>query len=232
MEIIFGRDSASGRLKIVLDGKEMLSGSPNSVDCGVSRQHCKLEIDDNGNKILTNLKQENFTFLNGSNVIKKKFELDDKTVIELGANRYRLELAELLKKMGMKETFSIGHLKRVIDDYRAAKLNMQISERKQNAMRGLMPVFMALAGVLGFTGILPGELRVIPSVCSLLLSCYFGYVGFVAASKNPIKAAELDKEFRQKYVCPNPQCGRTLNGEYENLLKAGECPFCHSKYKA
>lgn len=228
MEFIFGRDPATCRLKITVEGKTLLWGDPNSVDNSVSRQHLKLEVNDDGTKVLTNINPANATKLNGNAIIKKKFELDDNTVVELGMNGYKFKLNEIVKKF-VKETVSIGHLKQVIDGYRKAKLDMQIGERKQNAMRGLMPVFMALAGIVGFTNILEGPIKILPSVLLLLLSGYFGYVGFVSASRNPLKGAELDQNFRNKYVCP--KCGHSLNGEYSDLLNAGQCPWCHTRFK-
>ena len=108
---------------------------------------------------------------------------------------------------------------------------MQISIGRQNAMRGLMPAFMALAGVLGFTGILPDGARIVPSILSFAFACYFGYKGFVSASSNPRKQMELDKKYHEECVCPNPDCGHFLSGEYEDILKAGVCPWCKSKFK-
>lgn len=229
MEVVFGRDPGTGRLKIVFDGKNMLWGDPNSVDNSVSRQHLKLEIAEDGSKTLININPANVTLLNGNGIIKKKFDLDDNTIVELGQNGYKFKLNEVVKKLGIKEPVSVAHLKAVIEEYRSAKLKMQIAERKQNAMRGLMPIFMTLAGIIGFTNILEGYWKIIPSVCLLLLSVFFGYKGFVTAGKNPIKGAELDSEFRSKYICP--KCEHSLNGEYSDLLKIGHCPWCHTPFK-
>ena len=229
MEIEFGRNGENGKLKILFAGKVTLRDM--TVDAGVSREHCKLVISDNGEMTLCNLNPDNETFLNGVSINKRKFELTNETVIELGCKHCKLPLKEILKELGVRQTYSISHIKDVVANYKEKKMRMQISIGRQNAMRGLMPAFMALAAILGFTGILPGSARIIPSILSFAFACYFGYKGFVSASKNPIKQMELDKKYHEECVCPNPDCGHFLSGEYEDMLKAGACPWCKSKFK-
>ena len=142
-----------------------------------------------------------------------------------------MPLKEILKEMGIKQTYSISHLKDIVANYKEEKMRMQISIGRQNAMRGLMPAFMALAGILGFTGILPDNVKILPSVISFAISCYFGYKGFVSASNNPRKQMELDKKYHDDCVCPNPDCRHFLTGEYDDILKAGACPWCKSRFK-
>lgn len=229
MEIVFGRNGENGKLKIVFAGK--VSQRDMDVDAGVSREHCRLVISDNGEMTLCNLNPENETFLNGVSINKRKFELTNETVIELGGKRCNLPLKEILRDLGVKQTYSISHLKDIVANYKEAKLRMQISIGRQNAMRGLMPAFMALAAILGFTGILPASARILPSILSFVVACYFGYKGFVSAGKNPRKQMELDKKYHEECICPNPDCGHFLSGEYEDILKAGVCPWCKSKFK-
>lgn len=230
MDIIFGRDQNSGRLKVSCNGKDMLWGEPGSVDNTVSRQHCQLTISDKGEKTLINLNPDNETILNGQFIVRKKFVLDENTIINLGFNNYVLNLKAVLKAIGYKETYSIAHLKKIIEDYRAMKLKMQIEERKQNALRGLTPVFMSLAGILGFVDI-DIAVRITLMALSLFFTFFFGYLGFVAASKNPQKHAQLDKEYHAKCICPNEDCGHFLPGEYDDMIKSGACPYCHSRFK-
>lgn len=230
MDVVLGRDPNSGRLKVSCNGKDMLLGEPGSVDNTVSRQHCQLNISETGDKTLINLNPDNETILNGQFIVRKKFVLDEKTVINLGFNNYVLNLKAVLKAIGYKETYSIGHLKKVIEDYRAMKLKMQIDERKQNALRGFTPVLGSLALILGFMDI-DVAVRITLMVVSLSLTCYFGYAGFLAASKNPQKHAQLDKDYHTKCVCPNKDCGHFLPGEYDDIIKSGVCPYCHSRFK-
>ena len=229
IEIEFGRNGDTGKLNVFFAGKVVQKNV--AVDSSVSREHCKLIISDNGEMTLCNLNPDNETFLNGVSINKRKFELTSDTVIELGSKRCKMPLKEILKEMGIKQTYSISHLKDIVANYKEEKMRMQISIGRQNAMRGLMPAFMALAGILGFTGILPDGARIIPSILSFAFACYFGYKGFVSASNNPRKQMELEKKYHEDCVCPNPDCGHFLSGEYEDILKAGACPWCKSKFK-
>lgn len=229
IEIEFGRNADSGKLNITCAGKVLCKNI--AVDTSVSKRHCVLSVSDSGEMTLRNLNPDNETFLNGVSINVKKFELKEDTVVSLGGKGLVLPLKEILKELGFKQTYSISHLKDVIAGYKDAKMQMQISQGRQNAMRGLMPAFMALAAVMGFTGVLPQEARIIPSLLSLLFACYFGYKGFIAASNNPKKQMEMDDRYHRECVCPNPDCGHFLPGEYEDILKAGTCPWCRSKFK-
>ena len=231
MEIVFGRDPNSGKLKIACNGKEMLWGEAGAVDNSVSRRHCQLDIDEAGNKTLINLNPANETNLNGQFIVRKRFELNDNTAIKLGAGNYLLDLKSILPSIGVKETYSIRHLEKIIEDYRTTKLKIQIVERKQNAMRALTPVIMTLGTVLGFIPGIGDGLRIVLIFVSLFFTCYFGYLGFVAASRNPQQLAELDSEYQSKCVCPNEKCGRFLSGTYDQILRGGACPYCRSRFK-
>lgn len=229
IEIEFGRNGDNGKLNIACAGKVVCKSI--AVDSSVSKRHCLLTLSDSGEMTLRNLNPDNETFLNGVSINVKKFEFTENTVIKLGSKGLVLPLKEILKEMGIKQTYSVLHLKEVISGYKNAKMQMQIRQGRQNAMRGLMPVFMALAAVLGFTGILPLETRAIPSVISLVFACYFGYKGFISASDNPKKQMELDRKYHEECICPNPDCRHFLPGEYDDILRAGACPWCRSKFK-
>lgn len=228
-EIEFGRNPDTEKLKITCAGKVI--NKDIRLDASVSKRHCLLTVSNNGEMILRNLNPDNVTFLNGVSINSKKFELTDSTKITMGARGCVLPLQEVLKELGFKQTYSIGHLKGIIAGHKEKKIQMQIALGRQNAMRGLMPAFMALAAVLGFTDIMPDNAKIIPSVFSLVFACYFGYKGFVGASNNPKKQMELDEKFHKECVCPNPDCHHFLPGEYEDILRAGACPWCRSKFK-
>ncbi len=229
MEIIFGRDETTGKLKINFNGKDMLYGEPDSVDMSVSRRHCKLEIDESGRKTLVNLKPTNRTMVNKQAVERKdNLVVSDDIVIELGFNGYVLELKDILKRIGVKEVYSISHLEQIIEGYKEAKLNLQINERKLNAKRGFVPIFGSLAIIVGVFPDL-GVWRIILLLISMSLTAYFAYVGFVTADNMPRKMAELDKEYQEKCTCPG--CGIFLPGRYVDILTRGGCPQCQCKFK-
>lgn len=226
IELEFGRNAEKDKLNVTCAGKVICMDV--DVDKSVSKKHLRLTLQENGDIKLYNLNIDNETFLNGVSILETKTKLTDNPVIVLGS-KFVLPLKEVLNAVGYRQTYSIGHLKEVIANYKDDKMKLQIAIGRQNAMRGLMPVFMALAGVLAFTGILPESVRVVPSIISLVSACYFGYVGFVSASTNPKKQKELDDRYRKDCVCPD--CGVFLSGEYNDILKRGACPVCHSKFK-
>lgn len=232
MEIIFGRDSESGRLQVSCAGKVFYKGNPKTVDMGVSKQHCKLIIADDGTMTLCNINPDNETMWNGLSIERKRFELNDDTDIRLGQCGYRLPLKEVLKQLGVKNIYSIAHLKKIIDEHKAVKMKLQIQQGRQNAFRSMGMVLIPLSSLLGFTNILPSDsLRYVSTFACFIFGIYSIYKGYVSASKNPKIQMELDNKYHKECICPNPDCGHFLPGEYDDILKAGACPWCRSKFK-
>ncbi len=227
MKIKIGREQGQARLRLLCNGRETFYGEKGSVDLSVSKEHCEIDIEPNGKVTIVNLNPDNETFVNGKSIIKKQVDQMSIESIGLGSNGYSFALPVIVRALGLKETYSIGHLKSIIESYKDAKLAIQIKNGRQNAMRGLTPVFGLLGGLLAFMGG-PGILF---SVISLLACCYFCYKGYIDASANPKKVQELDNKFHKECVCPNPSCGHFLHGEYEDILRAGMCPWCKSKFK-
>ena len=91
MELIIGREAGASRLRISINNQDRFWGNANSVPKSVSRQHCKVVTDDKGGYIITNLKPENVTYVNGVQIESKHISGKDR--IELGADRYFMERA-------------------------------------------------------------------------------------------------------------------------------------------
>ena len=116
MELIIGRESSSpqsigGRLHVVSSSKkEYFIGLEGSVPKTVSRQHCKVIIDSDGNMVLVNLKPTNITFINGVEAVQKSIVKTD--MIELGSERFKLELKAILDMISSEipKTYNISHL--------------------------------------------------------------------------------------------------------------------------
>lgn len=73
-ELILGRESGASRLHIVMNGKDCVYGAAGSVPRTVSRQHCKLTVEDDGSYTLVNLKPENKTYVNGLAIASKRID--------------------------------------------------------------------------------------------------------------------------------------------------------------
>ena len=253
-EIFVGRESGTDRLLVYLSINGQIKafqiGNPGNVPKSVSRAipnqnkaHISIKIDNNGNFIVTNLKPENVTFVNGSQIVSKRIsEIDN---VELGADHYLLPLQDLLAKASQLTTsqlqnstsYNISHLEKIWNDYHEGDLNIKDKHHKMGLQQRI-PIFFtigagALTSVAWSLGW--GEWIRIVSICltgiGLLLMIYF----FFQSSKfNPAREADkLKEEFQNKYRCPNPNCKRFLGFYSYSMLKDqyhNECPFCKSKF--
>ena len=254
-EIFVGRESGTDRLLVYLsiDGqiKAFQIGNPGSVSKSVSRAipkqskaHLSIKIDDNGNIIVSNLKPENVTFVNGSQIISKRISEDDK--VELGVDHYQLPLKEILTKTSQlttsqlqnSTTYSISHLEKIWNDYHEGDLAIKDQQHKMGLQQRI-PIFFtigagALTSVAWSLGW--GEWIRVVSICltgiGLLLMIYF----FIQSSKfNPVRETDkLREDFQSKYICPNPDCKRFLGTYSYSMMKNQfkmECPYCKSKFE-
>ena len=229
MEMIIGRDSATGRLKAVIGQQPFLGGEQGSVPRSVSRQHCSLIRQEDGKYLLQNLKVENTTYVNGLSVEKKAVTENDR--IELGEDHYLLRW-DIIKKMmpAGQKVVDIRPLKKVWDNYETFKLQQSINERKFNNQRQAIGLLTMGAMVLG---ILTGRssLILLP-IYALAIS--IGVIFFIKAHKKataiPIQNKEEEKRFIKKYSCP--ACGHYMGVQpYEVLRQNNGCPYCQAKFK-
>ena len=89
-EILIGRAGGTQTLKVTVNGKSTTLGA---VPMSVSREHCKVVRQDDGTAVITNLNSRNVTYVNGQAVVSHEVTADD--VVELGGDRYRLDLSML-----------------------------------------------------------------------------------------------------------------------------------------
>lgn len=259
-EIFIGRESGTDQLFVffTLNGqvKAFHLGSHRSVPKSVSRAipdqhkaHLSIKIDNSGNIIATNLKSENSTFVNGSQIVSKRISTNDN--IQLGPDHYSLHLKEILTKTsqlqntlsgnspsGSSKTFNISHLEKIWNDYHEGDL-MIADKQHKIGLQQRIPIFFtigagALTSVAWSLGW--GEWIKIVSICltgiGIVLMAYF----FLQSSKfNPRR--EMDKlreDFQSKYICPNPECRRFLNNYSYSMMKNQykmQCPYCKSKFE-
>ena len=99
-------------------------------------------------------------------------------------------------------------------DYRNCEKMIRLWSVMGTSVIGIGTV--ATAGSLGFLAMLSGAglSILVPTLCSHLLS-------------TDEKLELLDKEYRQRYRCPNPQCREPFGGrEYEMLERQKKCGRC------
>lgn len=238
MEILIGRENSSdSRLQLVVGGVKKFYGEKGSVPHTVSRSHCKL-IMEADRIVIENISPSNVTYINGREFDRKSISYSD--IVELGPERYRLELQRIISFLSKPQTsgpqdmmrpqFSIAHLKQVYDDYENAKLRMQIEERKFNAIAGSTAVISAMSMACCFFESLE-KFRIIFIVISIISGVYFGIKRMQGATQSPVRQKQMADKFREHYICPNPECKRFLgNLPYNELSKVNACPHCKSRF--
>ena len=137
--ILIGKEPGQGRLLVAIqgNGKSAAIGAPGSVPACVSRckpsegvAHAKITVDQTGNMTITNMKPQNVTFVNGSEIASKR--VSSSNTVELGKDRFSINLPvviETAKKIvtvvgpqppqpptNPTKKFNISHLKRVWDN--------------------------------------------------------------------------------------------------------------------
>lgn len=236
--ILIGKEPGQGRLIVALEGNSAVAtvGGVGSVPDCVSRcnpsdgvAHAKISVDQNGVITLSNLKSQNVTYVNGAEIVSKR--IDKTNSVELGKDHYKLNLPlifEAAEKLVASEGFNISHLEGVWNDLQNHRKAIQAKQKKINLVRSGCGLF---------------------TMCAMPCIFLFGPVGYVLTGigvagnlysfiglKNDNTAdvmEQLNEEFQDKYVCPNPKCNKFLGNISYRLLKkqySMHCPYCKSKY--
>lgn len=231
LEILIGREEGvvKPRLTLTREGKVSYLGNPGSVPKSVSRKHCRLVLHDDATLSITDITDENFMYVNGIDC-KSRGKITIKDTVELGPDRYKLDLPTIVKAFSSQQTYHIAYLENVQAEYNKAKMDNQISQGRLNALSALPGVLsmssMVLAACTEYA-----EVRIPMIVLAALFALGFAVIRIRNASRNPVKLKKLDDDYREKYVCPNPMCqhhfGQT---QYKELLRSQGCPYCKARF--
>ncbi len=225
-EIIIGRDGETGKLRLTVGAKTAVFGEQNSVPRSVSQQHARLTIGDDGILVLHNLNIDNDTYVNHQGVERKRVQPGDRIV--LGDGHYRLDwdmLQPFIPKMA-----DIAHLEKVWTGYQQQRLQMQIRERRFNALKSATGILTMSAVVLGaLTGRDNPLFTAIYGVAAVAMLVSF-VITYRQASKIPLMQDELLRNTKQQYKCP--ECGSLLTlQDYDMLRQTKGCPHCGAVWK-
>lgn len=251
-ELFLGRESGTDRLLVYFSINDRIKsfqiGNSGSVSKSVSRAlpnqnkaHLSIKIDDNGNLIANNLKSENVTFVNGSQIVSKRISENDK--IELGADHYQLPLNTLIQSVFKlvqpskanpvqkteSNTFNISHLEKVWEDYKNGQREIKEKQKKINLVRSGCGIFtMCAMPTIFFLGPIGYILTGIG-----ILGNIYSFMG-IKKSDPQEEMERLTDNLQENYVCPNPECGRFL-GNYKYSMMKNQykmaCPYCKSKFE-
>lgn len=243
--ILVGKEPGNGRLfvSVMINGqpKTAAIGEMNSVPNSVSRckpaentAHCKIEIDATGNLIVTNLKPQNVTYVNGAEIVSKKVKSNG--MIELGKDRYSVSVNTIIETASKivatviptpPEEYSIKHLKMVWDDYNARMRDIKIRTRNIGLLSSIPMAFSMLGGLIA--GVAPEirEYALILTGIALFIMLIGFYMRFT--DKSIEESEQITEEFQRKYVCPNKKkpCNHFLGNVPYNILRQNtKCPYC------
>ena len=245
LDIVIGREENLHRLLVKMGQKAFVVGSPHSVPNSVSRNHCALVVefsDDSTRKVLgiviRNLNLQNSTYVDEQEIETKKIKESSK--VQLGKDRYTVDLPKIidgLRKILNVVTpppppeFSILHLKTIWEEYDSRKIEIQLAEQKKNNLRGVGGILSGIGVLFMFIPAL-GMMRYIATGISVIIALAFFIRGMNPKNSLTIKMHDLDKDFRHKYICPNPKCGHNLgNTPYDVLRQNKGCNYCKCIYK-
>lgn len=248
--ILIGKEPGNGRLLIAVKGggsiKTAIIGEIGCVPGTVSRckpaedvGHCKLTIDQNSNMTLTNLKPQNVTYVNGTEIMTKRVSPDSE--IALGKDRYSINLnsiLEIAKKLvgqgaaqGQQKQIevSIKPLKKVWGDYNKQLKAIKIRQKNIGIFARVPIVFTMLGG--GVSTLMP-DIRPYAIVFTFI-ALVITVIGIYkqVTDKSMDEQEKLTEKFQNTYVCPNPECRHFVGNQPYNILRQNKkCPYCGCKY--
>lgn len=220
-EIILGRNGNS-------NGKKIL-------DPTVSRKHCKVTDNGDGTYTIENLSAAG-TFVEGRAIIRSIAQ--PHAHIRLGQS-FSATLAELIGLQSQPisagqetrgfdtETFNISHLCEIWETFNRTNIAKSDEQRRINLIRTGLGIFTACATPSIFFF---GPIGYVLTAIGLLGNIY-SLAGIKNAETAKDKMRRMD-EFEDAWVCPNPDCRRTLPAKnYKMLVRNFQsCPYCKCKY--
>lgn len=251
--ILIGKEPDMGRLQIAVkeSGKSAYLGTPGCVPPCVSRcklkegvAHAVLTIGKDGELTLTNGKPQNVTYVNGTEILSKRISISD--TVQLGKDRFQIPIPQILesaekvvvaterndasekKEKAQDKTYNIAHLEYIWKGLQDNVKKIQQKQKRINLIRSGCGVFTMCAMPCIF---LFGPVGYVMTGIGILGNIY-SFVGLKNDDKEE-EANRLTEEFQDRYVCPNPDCGKYLGMMSYKLLKrqySMRCPYCGCGY--
>ncbi|MDE5857650.1 MAG: FHA domain-containing protein [Muribaculaceae bacterium] len=204
------------------------------TDPTVSRKHCKVTDNGDGTFTIENLSSLG-TKVDGVDIVRKTANIN--SILQLGPT-FSASLGDLIgqgnsqpqiseSSLNETKTFDISHLKEVWESFNNKNIQIANSQRQINLIRGLLGIFtMGAMPTIFFLGPIGYILTGIGVVGN-----FYSFVGMKNVETAEEKQCRQD-EFDDKWICPNPDCGRSLIARNYRLLIRNyqSCPYCKCKY--
>ncbi|MDR0430491.1 MAG: FHA domain-containing protein [Tannerellaceae bacterium] len=194
----------------------------------VSRYHARLTRGSDGCLLLEDIGSANGTFVNGSQIVKKRVSPTDTIIL---GDSYKLDLPSVLKANN-DYSDEFDRLKEVYDKYIQQKVKIQSSNQFKTRLFQALP--FALIGIVGVIAGTLGKgnpalfgISLFVTICVPTIGIY---LGAKQSAKIPRQLQDLSNQFKIDYVCP--RCG-TFLGEipWESLANKKQCPVSTCKAK-
>ena len=245
--IFVGKEAGNGRLcvSIMINGqpKATVIGEMNSVPNSVSRckpaegiAHCKISVHSNGSMVVTNLKPQNVTYVNGAEIASKKIKQN--SIIELGRDRFPLNISTVIEAASKivgatnpppKQEYSIKSLKEVWEDYNEKVREIKIRQRNIGLLARIPMAFSMFGGLI--VGIAP-EIREY-ALTFTGIALFIMLIGIYRqfTDKSIEEMEDITEDFQKRYICPNENCRHFVGTKPYNLLRQDKkCPWCGCIY--
>lgn len=209
------------------------------TDKSVSGKHLKLTALPDGNVEVEDLGSSNGTFINGVRILKKVVSRD--TVVFMGSS-YSFKVSDVLpvlpktsdnaqkgaaEKPKAQPEYSIAHLKDIWDNYEESMADIRANAQKMGKKRMIPIMLGSVSGIISaFVG--QGAYVTIP----IAVFSFLFYIITYFEKDTSMEDTKAAKEFLiKKYVCPNPDCHRSLpHQDYMMLSQNANCPYCKCKW--
>lgn len=240
--IYIGREPQSNTLGVAvkINGSLQTSqlGTPQSVPTSVSRliaeqgvAHCRIDVDDEGRMLLTNMKLQNVTSVDGQPIQTKR--ISPSSTVALGPMHHQLSLHKVIeaasKLVGVTEV-DISHLEGVWNEYHSENFKLKKRQKQLGLMRGLIPMFTIGGGVLASVLSESEGAKTFSMIATGIALVVLVVINFVAFKDKSLEETEqLTENFQDSYVCP--ACGNFMgNQPWKLLSKRTKCPHCGIKF--
>lgn len=246
LTIWIGKEPGHGRLLVAMkingQVKALPVGAIGSVPNSVSRclpadevAHCSIAVNEQGAMTLKNLKPQNVTYVNGTEIASKRITPESR--ITLGQEQYAVDLPAVIdaakqivgsmpKQPG---EYPLKPLQPVWDSYNNKLKEIKIRQ-KNIALLSSVPMAFSMFGGL-IAGVAP-EIRQFALVFTGIAVCIMLYGLYKRFTDKTLEETEqLTEQFQSQYVCPNPDCRHFLGTQpYKILRQNNNCPYCKCKF--
>lgn len=216
------------------------------TDMSVSGKHLKLTTLPDGNVEVEDLGSSNGTFIDGVRIIKKV--VGRNTTIQMGS-RYTFKVSDVLPEAPKAQNpkvqtpqqpntpvppqpkpvpeYSIKHLKHVWDEYEETIAEIREKTQQMSKKRMIPMMLGSFSGLISaFVG--SGAFITIPIAIFSFIFLFKAYNEKDTSHEDTKAAKDM---LINKYVCPNPECHRSLpHQDYSLLSQNTNCPYCKCKW--